>query len=1223
MSSATSRKNFSEFSTKKHIDMARPLDVWALLSHLNDVIALAHTHSHKLYIVVVAWHARLTDWQYELLFPVAEQVSCTPNILVLGPATSLNPAAPASSTDSTPHRIFPHIVSSALLVGARASNGKTNPSAPLNSRRFLWVDIPVAVGAAADDVPSISHAIALKAVELFEQAPSRLFLALRAVRPRVIRDVRQTPLLLPGAQTVLTNDDWEKQAVDILGITPMFWAAHCGDRYKDGETPETYLQRCVGLRETAEGATPLDSVEGRSHGDTGVVLFPFQNQTFSLRFPSLDGPVARTVSQFVIPWGSSRISANLFSSDYSPRFSEATLAAVLVRSKQKIQEHPLLLSVQLEPETESEAEDSFFYVWALPLSICAHFQKSAADILGSLDKAVSRLKHLLPEGSSVCSRVDVDADRDLLFFHFDGEYWAYECNLRQKLLRQLNSSSTPPIPTSLLSLDQAQFCAHNRLTLESFAHIDLFLEANNLPQRVLGATGSEFHGRVEFMSELSAHLAPVPPHQQTKYVVVEGKSGVGKTESAMRAAATASAALRAVWILDCETSDSFAFSLQELGTALGVWDPKSSETSSDQLRISVNTWLENPVNAGWLLIADNVPTDGILWLREKLPRFGGCILITTINFERKQMPSAVVLPLSPPDLRDSVGFLTQEPVDGEERVTLEKLVEDLGHLTLALNIVGRITPKSYSSWLQTQTKQLPSDTKARDPTELAVHAAIHQLGSPEVVQLLEKLSFLACAAIPNALFKNLGGTEAYQAQLVEFGLAVVLAPGVIELHEQVKNAVLGQLSSEVAADRARAVQQTLDLKSSGTEIHALSLASWFKNQGRLEEAGTLLRMVVDSQYKQGAWDNAEIHGIEAIQCLRAVNKKGELAYALGLLGQVYSRLRKFDSAESLFREALALRLETEATEKLCRIPIEYLADILSKQGKLAEAEALFLMSQNDYYKTDRDGIDMLWSKMAVHYQNCGQLEKAAEFGQNALEMRQRRKKEKEQANDTQPKAQQELDRLQYLISISQNILAEIKLQQGHLIEAENFLFDALENRKRDNPELARVHEALGRVYLQKQEYGKAAAQYHTALGLCRKRGNRKQKDQLVAALAGLHLSASQIGNSKQAANSLREAVEIYTQMPEIEKRASSQLEKYREFLNRAVDAEISRRVVVRSTETTLSEQFSRLDRSSASKPEPSWVKTFKPEPKEEGESECVEYLSQQQGSQQSQQKITK
>ncbi|CUR34002.1 Tetratricopeptide TPR_2 (fragment) [Planktothrix tepida PCC 9214] len=227
-------------------------------------------------------------------------------------------------------------------------------------------------------------------------------------------------------------------------------------------------------------------------------------------------------------------------------------------------------------------------------------------------------------------------------------------------------------------------------------------------------------------------------------------------------------------------------------------------------------------------------------------------------------------------------------------------------------------------------------------------------------------------------------------------------------------------------------------------------------------------------YQQGLFTKAITLAKQALQLAMQILDNTHIANCLNNLAVLYELQGHYSEAESLYQQALEIRLRLfKGDHPDVATSLNNLAHLYQSQGRLNEAEPLYLQAlamQQQLFEGDHPYVATSLNNLAHLYQSQGRLNEAEPLYQKALAMRQRL-----------------FQRDHPDIAQSLSNLASLYHSQGKLNEAEPLFQQALEMQKRlfpgDHPNIATSLSNLASLYHSQGKLSEAEPLFQQALAM--------------------------------------------------------------------------------------------------------------------------------------------
>ncbi|HEY0753561.1 MAG TPA: tetratricopeptide repeat protein, partial [Ktedonobacteraceae bacterium] len=487
---------------------------------------------------------------------------------------------------------------------------------------------------------------------------------------------------------------------------------------------------------------------------------------------------------------------------------------------------------------------------------------------------------------------------------------------------------------------------------------DLFLLTLRLPQNTSTliwhlpfARNPFFLGQEELLNRLHTWFQAKLANGSHAAQALTGLSGIGKTQLAIEYAYRFRQHYQAVFWVSAENAETLYASYAEIARVLDL--PQQKDPRQEIVVRAVKTWLQN--HEHWLLILDNA-NEPDLCLPFLPSLLLGHILLTTQATALRRLGIAHILTLeglTPAQatlllLRRAGRLLPDDPLENapaEEQHLALQLAQELGVLPLALDQAGaylEATGMNLDVYIQIYHQyqlDLLAEHRGQEQYHPAPVATTWQLAfqrvearNPAAVALLQVCAFLHPDAIDEALLMQ-GGEM----------LGPLLSPVVSNrfLFEKAIEAL--RAYSLITRD---AFHQTLGIHRLVQSVVRTSL-HMEEQQNWVQRVTLLLARAFPVIIEVSNWDRCERllpHVLLAAQWSRhdTVQATADLAYLLNQAGYFLLRRARFEEAQPLLRQSLALYERVLGTEqKETAQTIHNLAELTAAQGDYEQAETLY------------------------------------------------------------------------------------------------------------------------------------------------------------------------------------------------------------------------------------------------------------------------------------------
>jgi tetratricopeptide (TPR) repeat protein len=466
------------------------------------------------------------------------------------------------------------------------------------------------------------------------------------------------------------------------------------------------------------------------------------------------------------------------------------------------------------------------------------------------------------------------------------------------------------------------------------------------PWNVPFARNAYFTGRGQLLARLHEQLFSGQRAALTQSAALSGLGGIGKTQTAIEYAYRYRQEYRAVLWVRADSRDTLLADYVAIARLLSL----PGHEAEVQLAVvsAVKRWLQE--QQGWLLILDNA--DDLSRLPDFLPPLGsGHLLLTT----RAQATGKVARSLSVEKLASSESLrlllhraklLAEgeplETVSAAERKAAHKLVTELDGLPLALDQAGAYieeTECSLSDYLTLYTRrrlallrrgsQLTSDYPHSVASTWALSFVQVEQADPAAADLLRLCAFLHPDAIPEAILTQ-GATElgSRLQEVVEDPLLWNEAIQLLRRYSLVKRDAEARL-----LNLHRLVQVVLK-----ESLDEATRRQW------AERAVRAVSQAFPAE-EHLSWERCDPLLPHVVLCAELIEQFGfsfpEAAHLLHATGSYLIDRDRYDPAERLFQQALALRVHTLGAEHVDTFAtLNRLAFLFTLSGDYQQAEDL-------------------------------------------------------------------------------------------------------------------------------------------------------------------------------------------------------------------------------------------------------------------------------------------
>ncbi|MDD5035154.1 MAG: tetratricopeptide repeat protein [Methylococcaceae bacterium] len=480
----------------------------------------------------------------------------------------------------------------------------------------------------------------------------------------------------------------------------------------------------------------------------------------------------------------------------------------------------------------------------------------------------------------------------------------------------------------------------------------------NLPYPSLGEDFKEPEIFCDMVDYYFAKTFGDPPAPYTR-VAVYGERGGGKTRAAVEYAWSRADRYTALLFVTAHSWWEFRDHLAYLCPVLGI----QPETPDENARVrQVLRWLDDPANAGWLLIIDSVDNeDAAMAVKDCLSSLQGGHAIITF-FDEGWSENIAPLYLARPDSELSANFLLDR-TEGRRRVCADdrqkalELAKTLEFIPLAMEMASAcigIQGWSMGDYLDRWREREPTVTEWVKSYQVEYSrecAIVWQLSienlPPAAFSLLHMLSCLWVDPFPSFLLNQQADFEESSHNIADLSTP---------------NDILRKLSGDQAADMNAALALLHDyhlLQPAGESIHP--------NLGKLHQSVLLMtrqRLFQENQQHDVIqatlnWVRATTHAdfydpqswpiweplIGHLFQLLTLAYNLEISHPTSLLSNELAQLmllkQRLPEGEDLIRKTLALEEKSlEPEHPRLKSHMHNLASVLMANGKKTEAEPL-------------------------------------------------------------------------------------------------------------------------------------------------------------------------------------------------------------------------------------------------------------------------------------------
>jgi tetratricopeptide (TPR) repeat protein len=560
-----------------------------------------------------------------------------------------------------------------------------------------------------------------------------------------------------------------------------------------------------------------------------------------------------------------------------------------------------------------------------------------------------------------------------------------------------------------------------------------------------------------------------------KRIALRGLPGVGKTQAAIAYAHRHRSDYEATFWLNAETIDTITSDVATIVRGLGLRVPNLVEQLFDLFR----SWFDNPNNARWLLVLDNVADLSIV--TRMVPTAGlGRILITTNEYS---VGRAVDRDIELTCLDQDAGALALlvlarrvsnvdqfNAANAEDRDAAIKLSVDLGGLMLAIDqaamfISDCMTPAQYYSLYQTKKQALLRERGLyRDHESVTVTflLALQRVAeiNPASADLVRFCSVLAPDAIPEEILTS-GGHD----------LGDLLSAAVASDLSRLKTI---QAACRFSLLRYDPSARTLAIHRLAQVVLSEEMTAEFQQIWYLRSVRAVNHAFPEASFSE--WPVCErLLPHAKIAAQRAENFAYEYRDIGFLLNETaaYLRLRaEFSESERLHKQSLAFRRSTlpaghqNIAESLNDFACLYRDLFVPEKALPLFAEAVAITEGAGDHESEFCALFL--NNLGRAYSDIGDYEKAETFLKRALAV----------------KKMSEADH-RYLRAGILNNLAEVLLQKGDYTASHAYCKDAIELREEiNNPEkLFRSCTTMASILFKLGNLNEAKVQFERALRL--------------------------------------------------------------------------------------------------------------------------------------------
>ncbi|MCJ1312481.1 hypothetical protein MMC25_006155 [Agyrium rufum] len=505
-----------------------------------------------------------------------------------------------------------------------------------------------------------------------------------------------------------------------------------------------------------------------------------------------------------------------------------------------------------------------------------------------------------------------------------------------------------------------------------------------------------FVGRQAIIEELLLRIPPDTNLDNCQRTALEGLGGIGKTQIALEVAYQ----LRnkdpqcSIFWVSAESLTSFESDYSRIAQLFGL---SGNEHDLARTKSLVKTALSQEDRSKWLLIIDNADDLDVVLDGPSLVQFlpfsrNGSILFTTRNHQAAVGLGARTINVGSMELHESITLLgldaKQEPVDTESQNITSQLVNDLGHLPLAISQAAaymnnnQITSSQYLQMLRSNDDNkinlLSKDFEAHgrymsdpNPVTSTFFVSFSQLerSNPLGARYLQLASFLNANDIPNKILP--------------------LAEGQIEMMQ-----ALGRLKAFAF------IQQRDEHSFDMHQLVQLSARRWIMNNGNRNDIlglaiAQLLIVLPDPDVQnRSQWARYLPH---VLSLWRLIEKSAsiddlKIPQLMNKTGTWLSKMGRNNEAEMIFYKILTLQkrdLGAEHPETL--LTMNNYAAVLLRQGRYEEATGVLSQVLDSRRKRFGDKYPDVLSSMnnlAYMLEATGRLHEASLLQEEVLVKRQ-------------------------------------------------------------------------------------------------------------------------------------------------------------------------------------------------------------------------------------------
>jgi len=584
------------------------------------------------------------------------------------------------------------------------------------------------------------------------------------------------------------------------------------------------------------------------------------------------------------------------------------------------------------------------------------------------------------------------------------------------------------------------------------------------PQNIPPSNTEKFIGRARELERLHQQLQR---NNEVVITAVEGMGGVGKTELAIQYSLLhlqLHTYPGGICWLRAREQDIGLQIIQFARTDLGLQPPEDLVKLPERVRWCWQHWHQGNT----LVVVDDVKNYSHIkpYLPPQPSQFK--VLITTrLKLDDRGSLFLEVLP------EDDALLLLAELV-GEEKVTQEsikakELVQRLGYLPLALQLVGRYVKErkiSLTEMLQRLEKKglgHPSlIVDQNDPTwTLSIKrgvAAAFELSWSELSEPAQELgcllSLFALAGIPWSLVERAAAEkdpeELEDARVELENLHLLMGEDTYQLH---------QLIREFLRNKQKNLASRDEQKSSFCQV-------------MVEVAQEIPETLTQNQIT--ALTPAIPHLAEVAQNLTDAVSDENLIWIFTGLGAFYKGQGLYTLAQPWLEQCVSV-VKSRLGDEHPVVALSYnnLAYLYESQGRYTDAEPLYIKAlelKQRLLGDEHPSVATSYNNLAVLYRSQGRYTDAEPLYIKALELRQRLLGEEHPS-----------------VATSYNNLAVLYKSQGRYTEAEPLLIKALELARRllgeEHPHVATSYSSLAELYREQGRYTEAEPLYIKALEL--------------------------------------------------------------------------------------------------------------------------------------------